>query len=109
MHSVGGSLDGIRRCLVRHDLFAAIHNTFRMLLLLFTESLNDLINIASTLLSDPGGMLTYFLDNGIDVHGKRSYAMGSNISSSGEQITGDARCNRRFSTSIWVRLLALAK
>lgn len=79
---------------------AKSHDAMRMLLLLFPEPLGHFADIAATLLGDAGTMLAHFLDYRINIHSYTSYSFGSSMSSSGEQIIGDARCKRRFRTSI---------
>ena len=72
----------------------------RMLLLLLPEPLGHFTNVAAALLGDSGTMLAHFFNYRINVHQHTSYSRGSSISSSGEQMIGDARCKRRFRTSI---------
>lgn len=72
----------------------------RMLLLFLPKPLDHPIKLAATLLGDLGLLLAYFLNNGVDIHDDDSYSIGSSMSSSGEQITGNDKYNRRFKTSI---------
>ncbi|HOB74884.1 MAG TPA: hypothetical protein PKG54_10185 [Phycisphaerae bacterium] len=84
----------------RSEPIASVYDTMRMLLLLLAKPLGHFMNIPAALLGNLSTMSAHFFNYRINVHQNASYVMGSSISSSGEQIIGDTRCNRRFKTSI---------
>jgi len=88
----------------------AAHDGPPALGLLPPEALGHAMDVAVTFLGNAGPVAPDLLYHRINLHDQSpGYSNGSSISSSGEQITGEARCSRLLSASIGVRLLALAR